>query len=99
MWLERQQPQGVSSPIVLSTSSLLTFVSSATGTRNVEARAIIASCELPILSAQDLESAASKAVQVSRIMQLAREANFNVRISDKIVVHDADPKGPVIGFT
>ena len=67
------------------------------GTRNVEARAIIASSQLPILSADDLETAAHKAVHVSRIVELAREANFNVRLSDQINVKDH--KGPVIGFT
>ncbi len=40
------------------------------GTRNVEAKAVLASSGLAILSADDLETAALKSVQVSRIVQV-----------------------------
>jgi len=49
------------------------------GTRVEDAKAIIASSGLRILSCDDLEEAAKMAVKLSNIVQLAREASLDVR--------------------
>lgn len=52
------------------------------GTRRMEAKALIAKSGLDILSCDDLDGAARKAVQCSKIAQLAREANVRVSFKD-----------------
>lgn len=47
-----------------------------------EAKALIAGSHLDILSADELDLAARKAVQVSRIVSLARNAGLHVKFQD-----------------
>lgn len=53
------------------------------GTRKLEAKAIIAASGLDIISADDLDVAASKAVSASKIVETANEANFVVSFKNK----------------
>jgi succinyl-CoA synthetase beta subunit len=52
------------------------------GTRSEEARALIKASSLPILAADDLETGAQKAVQVAKIVALARAAGVKVTVTD-----------------
>lgn len=53
------------------------------GTRKLEAKAIIASSGLDIIAADDLDVAATKAVQASKIVEMANEAGFAVSFKNK----------------
>lgn len=62
------------------------------GTRRLEAKAMIASSGLDILTADELDQAARKAVQVARIVELAKEAHLTVKFKDEFKPTKASPK-------
>jgi len=58
------------------------------GTRVEEAKAMIAASPLDIISADDLDTAARKAVKISKIVKLAREENLGVSLRN---IHSLAP--------
>lgn len=60
------------------------------GTRRDEAKRLISESGLTLLSADDLDQAAKKAVAVSKIMELARQNNLRVSVDSLPEVADVD---------
>ena len=65
------------------------------GTRVEEAKAMIAGSTLDIISADDLDTAARKAVKISKIVKLAREENLNVSLRNIVTVR-SNPQLPLL---
>lgn len=60
------------------------------GTRKLEAKAIIASSGLDIIASDDLDVAAMKSVQASKIMDMAEEAGFVVSFKNRYSSGDSE---------
>lgn len=66
------------------------------GTRRDEAKRLIGESGLTLLSADDLDTAAQKAVAVSKIVDLARQSRLRVNIESLPEVSDIDDHSVIV---
>ena len=64
------------------------------GTNKEEAKEMIAQSGLDILSSDELDEAASRAVNVSKIVELSRQANVHVTFREAEPLHEDGPMTP-----